>query len=504
MPSDAGESMPLPPVIEDAIPEEYRARAAAREAAREERSEATALLRVVPVPEAHAAEPMPARVTVGGGLRGRILAVEGGYGSRRGWGRGGSAQAPVLSTMLGAVAPQTLLAAESVDAVHLPAASDPQTVFTHLRAAARHPGPLLVHLGGHLVADKRGGGLQLTLRDKEGLAWAAVAAELRARPADRYTLVIADLSAESTAWPQLPALGDGLPLWAVVSPDPEQIGIFTRALIECLHGGRPGAGAVLAPEQLRAQVHSVLRPDALVFAGYGQDRPIFKNTARQQAPNESAGSAGPLRPSAAPAALPLPRANRGPVSLLKPGVAPTVRPIRPVTLLKAVLEQQSLIEQQPVLEERPAPVEPPVTPPEDYRDALARIVQTADAGDHRAATELARTLEQQVVAAHGAIAAPVLMVRQVRAHVARLSGDPVTAAELYREVALVLLIAQGPDDPETQRVATNAEACWRAIPDRAQALRTAPAMLELRAQLPGPDGRKLRAAERYAEKLAAE
>jgi hypothetical protein len=517
--------------------------------------------------------------------------------------------------MLAAVAPQTLLAADAVDAVHLPAASDPQTVLAHLRAAARHPGPLLIHLGGHLVADKRGGGLYLTLRDsktgtirQDGLAWAAIAAELRARPADWDTLVLADLSGEQSAWPLLQGgstgpFTEGLPLWAVVSPDAEQIGTFTRALIEALHGGRPGAGPLLAPEQLRAQVHSVLRPDVLIFASYGPERPVFRNTARQLgvepqpqpqsalAPPAAAAAVAPATaaPSAAAivATVPLPRpaADRGPVSLAKPGVPPTVRPIRLVSLLKAdawtesepapveaagpaeavgsvespspseaVTEplpplaaaaapavdaapvdaapvdvlpvDASPVDAAPVdaapvevpedaAPETPSDVPPPAavpaadavpapaTPPEDYRDALGLIARTADAGEHQRAAELALTLEEQAVIAHGAISAPVLMVRQVRAHVARLSGDPTMAAELYRQVALVLLAAEGPQDPEAQRVATNAEACWRAIQDPRRARQIGPLILELRAQLPGEDGRKLRSSERYLAKLDA-
>ncbi len=483
--------------------------------------------------------------------------------------------------MLAAVSPQTLLGADAVDAVHLPSASDPHTVVAHLRAAARHPGPLLLHLGGHLVLDKRGGGLHLTLRDskpgtvrQDGLAWQAVAAELRSRPADWDTLVIADLSADQAAWPLLQSaptpLVEGLPLWAVVSPDAEQIGTFTRALIETLHGGRPGAGPLLAPEQLRSQVHSVLRPDVLVFASHGPDRPVFRNTARQRgadagapAPREvwqatapapaaasseewppPGGSAEPpARPepseaSVAAVAVAAPDASTavgtpaGSVTLLKPGVPPTPpRPVRPVSLAKpgAAVDaapdpvptdvQEQAQEQiadavpadavpvdavpQPPSDPQPQPQPTPPTPPADYREALGRIARSAEAGEHAKAAGLALALEQEAVAASGAISEPVLMIRQIRAHVARLAGEPAHAATLYREVALVMIASQGPDDPETQRAVTNAEACWRAITDREQALKVAPEILELRAHLPGPDGRKLRASERYLAQLAA-
>ncbi|MEV6206709.1 hypothetical protein [Kitasatospora sp. NPDC051914] len=520
----------------------------------------------------------------GAGLRGRILVVEGGYAStgRRPWGRG-SAQAPVLSAMLAGVSPHILLASDSVDAVHLPGAGDPQTVLAHLRAASRHPGPLLVHIGGHLVTDRRAEQLFLTLRDARShdtLPWQALADELRHRPAEWDTLIIGDLSADQTAWPLVQSaispLTDGVPLWAVVNPDPDQVGTFTRALIEVLHVGVPGAGPVLAPEELRRQVHSVLRPDAALLLSHAPDRPVFRNTSRQigdrstearlsEAPRPAAvqpkrPAAKPPRPRPAAYVPAAPRvqlakaqkaAPRGPVSLLKPGVPPTPpRPARPVSLLKRLpgdppvpppMPELTPEEEAAMMEAAKRPVPEPTTAPPgalrvelgkpapaaqtparvelgkpvpagaapaggplaDYRDAVGRIVRAADAGEHDSAAELALALEDEAVAAHGPIAPQVLQVRQVRAHVSRLAGRTVLAADLYRQVALALLDTAGPDDPETQRAATNAEACWRAVTDRAEALRIAPEIIELRAHLPGQDGRKLRAAERHLAKLAA-
>ncbi|MFJ8433162.1 hypothetical protein ACIQ9P_17870 [Kitasatospora sp. NPDC094019] len=563
---------------------------------------------------------------LGSGPRGRILVVEGGYGTsgRRTWGRGGPAQAPVLSAMLAAVSPQVLLAADTVDAVHLPGASDPHTVLAHLRAAARHPGPLLVHLGGHLLADKRGGQLHLTLRDskpgsirQDGLAWQSIAGELRHRPAEWQTLVVADLSADQNAWSllqgDLASFSEGLPLWAVVSPDPDQIGTFTRALIEALHGGRPGGEAVLAPEQLRQQVYSVLRPDVIVVSTHAPDRPVFRNTARRGEgsptdfpPYEGPSPAAVLPRPAAPDevtwddrpwgesprdaaavpqdAVPGPRPAvtldkpaaaawaaaepaqpvDGPVNLLKSGVPPTPPPApHPVDLRKPgawqppVPEPQAVVEvvpevvvvpepepepevvvelvPEPAEEPQPAVAEPvavesaaedtedaesaepapapadatPAPAPDrsepraDYREVIGRIVRSADAGDHAAATDLAFALELEAIAEHGPVSATVLQVRQVRAHVSRLAGRTAEAAGIYREVALTLLRSEGPEHPETQHAATNAEACWRAVKDRTEALRIAPEIIELRAYLPGPGGRKLRAAERHLATLAA-
>ncbi|MER8182053.1 hypothetical protein [Kitasatospora sp. NPDC094015] len=520
------------------------------------------VLKLTPPPVAGPDQP------VGRGARGRILVVEGGYGGsgRRPWGRGGSGQAPVLSAMLAAVPPQMLLVADGVDAVHLPGASDPQSVLAHLRAASRHAGPLLVHLGGHLVADRRSGQLHLTLRDAkagESLPWQALAAELRHRPAEWDTLVIADLSADHSAMPQVQSaitpLVDGVPLWAAVSVDPEQIGTFTRALIEALHGGRPGLEAVLTPEQVRQQVHSVLRPDVVTITAHAPDRPIFRNTARKLAgdgvprPYEGPRPAAvmpkpavraPRPPARQPepvAAPPLQGGQGGqgaqagqarrahvPVSLFKPDVPLTPRRIRPVTLLKTGVRPLDLVEP----DEAVRPAEPPVslakpgaaseplvsldkaagrpaaseTGPETdpmavYREEIGLIVRSADTGDHQRAGTLARALEDRVVAAYGPVAPVSLQVRQVRAHVCRLGGRPAVAADLYREVALTLLRTQGPEHAETQQAAANAEACWRGIRSPAEAIGVAPDIIELRAHLPGPDGRKLRAAERHLRQL---
>ncbi|MFI9272680.1 hypothetical protein ACIGXM_18445 [Kitasatospora sp. NPDC052896] len=408
----------------------------------------TAVLRVVtPEPVVDAAEDPSA--VVGEGRRGRILTIEGAHAGAR------------ASVLLADIAPQTLLAAEQVDAVHLPSASDLETVLAHLRAAARHPGPLLLHLAGRLGVERPGGGLALMLRGSDGLAWRSVAEELRSRPAGLDTLVLADLGADPDVRPLVRGtpspLAAGLPLWAVVNPDAEPPGAFTSALVEAVRAGRPGAGPLLTPERLRERVDAALPTDALVVTEYGPERPIFRNTA--------GGATGGAAVRLAKADAPVPPAG-------------------------AVRPRSSAEGEQ-------------VTARTDYREAIGRIVRTADAGEHATAAELARVLEREAADAHGPAAEAVLMIRQVRAHVTRLAGEPAGAAELYREVALVLLAERGPDDPETQQAATNAEACWRAVRDRDQAIGLAPELLELRALLPGPDGRKLRSAQRYLARLTA-
>lgn len=490
----------------------------------------------------------------GSAPRGRILVVEGGFAAaaRWPWSRQAiSHGAPTLSAVLAAVSPQVLLAAEAVDAVHLPSATDPQTVLAHLRAAARHPGPVLIHLAGHVLADRRSGRLHLALRDSrpssvrhDGLPWQWIAAELRSRPAEWGALVIADLSADEAVWPLLHTvpspLAEGLPLWAAVSPDPDQVGIFTRALVEALHSGQPGAGAALTPEQLQHQVQSVLRPEVLVVASHGPGRPVFRNTARRtepvttvpvtaagtgtmtvvmRPPGTTAGSGYGAAPAAA---VTVPGPSRSPVTLRKDGVPASGSGVtldkgaaaRPVRLDKP--EAAAAVPAQPSrapsvhlgTPQRAAPAAAAAracpAPPDDlaeYREPIGRIVQAADAGEHATALDLAAALERQAFAMHGDAAPPSLHVRQVRAHVSRLAGQQALAADLYREVALKLLASLGPEHAETLQAASNADACWRAVHDVAEARRIAPAIIALRGRVPGPGGRKLRAAERYLAQL---
>ncbi|MHA6765097.1 hypothetical protein [Streptacidiphilus sp. PAMC 29251] len=400
---------------------------------------------------------------LGASPRGRILVVEGGAGRgpRRFPPRSGR-PAPALSAILAAISPQVLLVADAVDTVHLPVATDATAVLAHLRAAVRHPGPLLVHIGGHLVRNRRTGAAELDLGSTR-LPWQTVVDELRLRPVETTSLVIADLSADEDVLPPLRVvpspLGAGLPLWAAVNPDPQQVGTFTRALVETLHGGRPGADGALTPEQLHQQVHSVLRPEVLLVASHSAGQQIFRNTARRLEP--------------APAADPAP--------------VPEVPPVDEV----------------PPFDTPPLPEQPPTVhltvAAEDYQQAIGVIVAAADAGEHARAASFARELEREAFAAHGPDAEPSLRVRQVRAHVSRLAGEQSEAAELYREVALSLLRTRGADDQETRQATANAEACWRAVEDDAEAHRLGPDLLALRRDV--PDDRRLRAVEKHLARL---
>lgn len=449
------------------------------------------------------------------GTRGRVLVVEGGDGRgvrRLLPPRGAAPAGGGLSAVLAAISPQILLAADSVDSVHLPSASDPQTVLAHLRAAARHPGPLLIHLGGHLLAERRTGLLHVALRDTrpsalrtDALPWNAVAEQLRTRPLEWGTLVIADLSADPKVMPMLRTvpcpLAAGLPLWAAVNPDPQQVGLFTRALVEALHGGRPGAGPGLTPEQIQYQVHSVLRPDAVVVSAHDPHHVVFRNTARRvlESGGEAPHAPSPDRAYSAGAAVP---PGAPPMPAAPPTVHLAAPPARPPAAAVATAPGAPPTPGALTAPGAPGRSEPVVPDPlAAYRDAVARIVGAADQGEHARAVALSVELEREVIVEHGPDAPASLQVRQVRAHVARLAGYQAGAAGLYRDVALRLERRVGPGDPETLQAASNAEACWRAIEDEDEAIRVGSEIVAMRRAVPGPDARRLRAAERHLARL---
>ncbi|WP_275558893.1 hypothetical protein [Streptomyces sp. 5-6(2022)] len=133
---------------------------------------------------------------------------------------------------LAAVPPAALLGTPGgASVVQLVDPVDPQTVLTHLRTAAAHPGPVLVHLAGQLTLDAKQRLPHLALARTTprtarytALPWHWLAAELGRRPPGS-TVVVADLVADETAWPPLrtagpSALAAGLTLYGTVAPTP--------------------------------------------------------------------------------------------------------------------------------------------------------------------------------------------------------------------------------------------------------------------------------------------
>ncbi|MFH8369106.1 hypothetical protein [Streptomyces sp. NPDC018031] len=188
------------------------------------------------------------------GEPGYALLIAAGPGGKQGKQRLMDAAAAL--PQLAAVAPAVLLGTPGgASVVQLVDPSDPQTVLTHLRTAAAHPGPVLVYLAGQLTLDAKQRLPHLALARTtartarySALPWHWLAAELGHRPPGTTTLV-ADLVADATVWPQMvehgPAaerhLAAGLALYGVVAPVPAKrrhlaSPVYTRAFAALLRG----------------------------------------------------------------------------------------------------------------------------------------------------------------------------------------------------------------------------------------------------------------------------
>ncbi|MFS7878445.1 hypothetical protein ACEYXF_34670 [Streptomyces asiaticus] len=231
---------------------------------------------------------------------------------------------------LAAVPPAALLGTPGgASVVQLVDPVDPQTVLTHLRTAAAHPGPVLVHLAGQLTLDAKQRLPHLALARTTprtarytALPWHWLAAELGRRPPGS-TVVIADLVADETAWPPLStagpsALAAGLTLYGTVAPAPPKRQLATpdyrRACAGLLRAAaeRPPlallhqratleAGLGPGPELLLdgpGPSEAYPAPDAAPWAGQTEQRAPLGATGQtgQSAPLGAAGQTGQSAP----------------------------------------------------------------------------------------------------------------------------------------------------------------------------------------------------------------
>ncbi|MFC0601938.1 hypothetical protein [Streptomyces palmae] len=192
------------------------------------------------------------------GEPGYALLIAAGQGGKQGKQRVMDAAAALPA--LAAVPPAVLLGTPGgASVVQLVDPTDPQTVLTHLRTAAAHPGPVLVYLAGRLVVDTKQHLPHLALAHTtartarySALPWHWLAAELGHR-VPGSTTVLADLVADEAAWARLIAVGPsaaehlaaGLRMYGVVAPLPAKrrlaVPHYSRALAALLRGapGRP-------------------------------------------------------------------------------------------------------------------------------------------------------------------------------------------------------------------------------------------------------------------------
>ncbi|MGW5442357.1 hypothetical protein [Streptomyces asiaticus] len=228
---------------------------------------------------------------------------------------------------LAAVSPAALLGTPGgASVVQLVDPVDPQTVLTHLRTAAAHPGPVLVHLAGQLTLDAKQRLPHLALARTTprtarytALPWHWLAAELGRRPPGS-TVVVADLVADETAWPPLSttgpsALAAGLALYGTVAPAPPKRHLatpdYSRAFAGLLRAATERPPLALLHQ--RAALEAGLGPgpellldgpgpsdayppqDAAPWAGQpGQSAPLgATGQTGQSAPLGAAGHTGP-------------------------------------------------------------------------------------------------------------------------------------------------------------------------------------------------------------------
>ncbi|WP_230992214.1 hypothetical protein [Streptomyces endocoffeicus] len=217
---------------------------------------------------------------------------------------------------LAAVPPAALLGTPGgASVVQLVDPADPQTVLTHLRTAAAHPGPVLVHLAGQLTLDAKQRLPHLALARTTprtarytALPWHWLAAELGRRPAGS-TVVVADLVADETAWPPLrtagpSALAAGLTLYGTVAPAPPKRQLATPDYSRAF-AGLLRAAAERPPLPLlhqRAALEAGLGPGPeLLLDGTGSGEPYAPPDAApwagqtgQSAPPGATGTTGPV------------------------------------------------------------------------------------------------------------------------------------------------------------------------------------------------------------------
>lgn len=430
--------------------------------------------------------------------RGHVLLIAGSPSGRR---RHQVRPAENLHALAAVPASALLRTTEPADMVQLADSAEPQSVLTRLRAAAAAPGPLLVYLTGLLVVDRRGLTPHLALARTTAhtvrytaLPWTWLRDVLRQRPYP--TVILADLAADRTAWPhvrQAPdQLTEGLPLYAVVTPpqaaSAEVPGAtaYTRRLAELLR-----TSTVRQPV---AELHQMAAADAGLPPGtlaLTADRSAAVPPG-SEVPAPGAGQ-GPVpgavtAPPAPPAAPAVPRQTAGP---------PTAPVPAPDPVSVSVPARVSAPEPGPF--SLSGPVRPPVAEPDPH---LA-IQQAAAGGRHTEAAAMAAAWESYALRVAGPGSAEVRHWQEVRADLARLSGNQVLAAELWMAVARAHLSHAPEDDPRVTAAVDNAHHCWERVTDPVQARRLGPELVALRTRAPGPGARSLRAARRRLEQVNA-
>ncbi|MFD8578004.1 hypothetical protein ACFV1H_22055 [Streptomyces virginiae] len=354
---------------------------------------------------------------------------------------------------LAMVPADVLLGCEApADTVCLEGMRDPNTVLARLRAAVAATGPLFVYVSGRLTADRRGRRLFVALAGTTAgsvrytsLPWEWLVGELRSRTGG-VTTVVVDLVADKEAWPLVGESGTlpGLAELAAV----QVFGVVCGPDVPAGDGGVSGYTRQWIDQLRRAPVRPSDVEVHVLAAGSAGLAPgtLVVPSARE------------LEMRRVPAPVPLhPRREPGPVAAVKAGEA--------------------------------------------EEDPRARLHALALEGRHGEADALARAWERGVVERWGRASAEAVRCAEIRADLARMAGDFVSATRLWLYAGRARLEWQGADTAEVRDAAAGALYCWTQVKDRAGALEAGPELVGLLRTLPLPDPGHLRLAERRLETL---
>jgi hypothetical protein len=131
------------------------------------------------------------------------------------------------------------------------------------------------------------------------------------------------------------------------------------------------------------------------------------------------------------------------------------------------------------------------------------IWQAAQAGRHNEAASMAAAWEQHAWRTYGPASIQANEWLEIRADLARIAGNLVSAAELWIAAAKARLSHHTPDARQVTAAAQSAHWCWNQIDDPAKALEIGPHLITLLEQLPSLDPRQLPTARERLKSLTA-
>jgi hypothetical protein len=150
----------------------------------------------------------------------------------------------------------------------------------------------------------------------------------------------------------------------------------------------------------------------------------------------------------------------------------------------------------------PVSVRQPSSVPEGSSDPRPFIWHAAQAGRHNEAASMAAAWEQHAWRTYGPTSVQANEWLEIRADLARIAGNLVSATELWIAAAKARLSHHAPDARQVTAAAQSAHWCWNQIAEPTKALEIGPHLITLLEQLPSLDPRQLPAARKRLESLA--